>query len=178
MGLEEQFRADVAWIVDNLRFDKNVTVSVFETNIRLVGGLLSAHLFASEGFAAVPKQHAERLLQLAVDLAERLLPAFRTKSGIPRREVNLIGEKVRQRVDKISPAECGTFLLEFGVLSRITGRPEFEAAARRAMETVWALRPKEGYLLPYYNYKNKKWDSKWVGIGSGVDSYYEYLVKR
>lgn len=30
-------------------FDSNINVSVFETNIRIVGGLLSAHLLAKKG---------------------------------------------------------------------------------------------------------------------------------
>jgi hypothetical protein len=32
----------------SLLFMQNKTVSVFETNIRILGGLLSAHLFASD----------------------------------------------------------------------------------------------------------------------------------
>ena len=33
-----------AWrVVQGLHLDQNITVSVFETNIRVVGGLLSAH---------------------------------------------------------------------------------------------------------------------------------------
>lgn len=44
----EEFRRAVAVIVERLPrgFDFDVNVSVFETTIRLLGGLLSAHLFA------------------------------------------------------------------------------------------------------------------------------------
>lgn len=44
----EEFRRAVALLVEHLPrgFDFDVNVSVFETTIRLVGGLLSAHLFA------------------------------------------------------------------------------------------------------------------------------------
>jgi hypothetical protein len=44
MGNYTEFEKRVWWIVDNLRFDNDIEVSVFETNIRILGGLLSAHL--------------------------------------------------------------------------------------------------------------------------------------
>ncbi|KAL5615461.1 hypothetical protein BROUX41_005506 [Berkeleyomyces rouxiae] len=95
-------------------FDLDSKVQVFETVIRGVGGLLSAHLFAigqlpingyepfSDGswetedpFTTTPIRWANgmvydgQLLRLAYDLAERLLPAFYTSSGIPYPRVNL-----------------------------------------------------------------------------------------
>ncbi len=42
MGLDEEFRDGVEWVKRHLDFDVDGEVSVFETNIRLVGGLLSA----------------------------------------------------------------------------------------------------------------------------------------
>jgi hypothetical protein len=35
-------------VITNVNFTINRNVSVFETNIRIVGGLLSAHIFAQE----------------------------------------------------------------------------------------------------------------------------------
>ena len=43
MGLDEEFRDGVAWIAADLDFEVDGEVSVFETSIRLVGGLLSAY---------------------------------------------------------------------------------------------------------------------------------------
>lgn len=89
-------------------FDLNSKVQVFETVIRGVGGLLSAHLFAvgelpirgyepnktdaegkinikwSRGFT-----YDGQLLRLAHDLGRRLLPAFYTSTGLPYPRVNL-----------------------------------------------------------------------------------------
>lgn len=48
MGNYSEFSKNVKWIIDNLHFHRDVNVSVFETNIRVVGGLLSAHLLASD----------------------------------------------------------------------------------------------------------------------------------
>lgn len=89
-------------------FDLDSKVQVFETVIRGVGGLLSAHLFAvgelpirgyepdkkvaegkininwSRGFT-----YDGQLLRLAHDLGRRLLPAFYTSTGLPYPRVNL-----------------------------------------------------------------------------------------
>ncbi|XP_019430307.1 PREDICTED: alpha-mannosidase I MNS4-like, partial [Lupinus angustifolius] len=46
LGDRQNFAASVEWIGKNLRFDINKTVSVFETTIRVIGGLVSAHLIA------------------------------------------------------------------------------------------------------------------------------------
>lgn len=89
-------------------FDLDSKVQVFETVIRGVGGLLSAHLFAVgdlpiRGYTAVSeKKHGRegihwrnglvyngQLLRLAKDLANRLLPAFYTPTDLPYPRVNL-----------------------------------------------------------------------------------------
>jgi hypothetical protein len=97
-------------------FDLDSKVQVFETVIRGVGGLLSAHLFAIgelpiTGYRPPPpiissrpgrpsskEYHIEwindfvydgQLLRLAHDLGRRLLPAFGTNTGLPYPRVNL-----------------------------------------------------------------------------------------
>lgn len=46
MGNFSEFRRVVDHLVNKVDFDKDINVSVFETNIRIVGGLLSAHLLS------------------------------------------------------------------------------------------------------------------------------------
>ena len=41
-----EFARNVKWLEDNLDFDLDVRVNVFECNIRVLGGLLSAHMLA------------------------------------------------------------------------------------------------------------------------------------
>jgi mannosidase alpha-like ER degradation enhancer 1 len=84
------FEAAVKKTIDHVRFNKDSIVQVFEVNIRALGGLLSAHIFASDlelGFA-IPWYNGE-LLHLARDLADRLLPAFNSTFGIPFARINL-----------------------------------------------------------------------------------------
>lgn len=54
----------------------------------LAGGLLSSHIMSQRSLSAVPGYDGA-LLRLAVDLGNRLLPAFDTRSGIPLSWVHL-----------------------------------------------------------------------------------------
>jgi hypothetical protein len=73
-------------VVREVTFDRNVTVSVFEANIRILGGLLSAHVLALElaPIFGTSKRACDALLKMAYDLGERLLPAFETPTGTSR----------------------------------------------------------------------------------------------
>ena len=46
MGNASEFERMVNWCITHIDFDIDETVSVFETNIRALGGLISAHLLA------------------------------------------------------------------------------------------------------------------------------------
>lgn len=48
IGNISEFSKNIRWLEENLTFDKDYNVSVFETNIRILGGLLSAHFLATE----------------------------------------------------------------------------------------------------------------------------------
>jgi len=62
-------------LLGNLTFDRDVEVSVFESNIRVLGGLLSAHQLALVLNANLNNSYDGRfLLDHAEDLARRLLP--------------------------------------------------------------------------------------------------------
>src|SRR4029453_16520020 len=80
MELDAEFRDGVDWIRANLDFDVDGEVSVFETIIRLVGGLLRAW----------PAGGDPGLLAKAKALADRLMPAFEASPlGLPHRYINL-----------------------------------------------------------------------------------------
>ena len=68
--------------------------------------------------------------------------------------------------DKISTcAGVGTFILEFGSLTRLTGDPVFERAALRAVEAIWARRSKLGMLGNHVNVLTGAWTALDAGIG-------------
>ena len=73
---------------------------------------------------------------------------------------------------------AGTIILEFGALSRLTGLPVFEIAARKAMDYLWQQRHRGSDLIgTILNIHNGDWVRRDAGVGAGVDSYYEYLLK-
>lgn len=78
------FEAAVRNVIDWVSFDVNTKPQVFETTIRVLGGLLSGHTFAERTGQKfhIPWYRGE-LLQMAYDLGLRMLPAFDTPTGIP-----------------------------------------------------------------------------------------------
>ena len=164
MELDNEFRDGVEWVVANLDFDVDGEVSVFESSIRLVGGLLSAWHVSGDA----------RLLAKARDLADRLLPSFAASPlGIPHRFVNLRTGAVRGAVT--NPAETGTFLPEFGLLSQATGDDRYRAAAKRAQASMFERRSRIGLLADAIDCMTGAWQSRRATIGPPSDSYYEYL---
>ena len=72
------------------------------------------------------------LLSLALDLGERLMPAFSTKTGIPYGTVNLRKGVPSGETEISSTAGAGSLILEFEVLSRLVGDRSFGDAASNA----------------------------------------------
>uniref|UniRef100_A0A0N5BK53 alpha-1,2-Mannosidase n=1 Tax=Strongyloides papillosus TaxID=174720 RepID=A0A0N5BK53_STREA len=179
----DEFEKAVRFVIDNVQFDSDLDVSVFETNIRMVGGLISAHLMAN-----ILRNHDSNrltwykgeLLDMAEKLGKKLLPAFNTTTGIPFSRVNLkygITEKIRNQKNTCT-ACSGTMILEFAALSRLTGNPIFEEKAKKSMDFLWSQRHKESDLMgTVLNIHSGDWIRRESGIGAGIDSYYEYCLK-
>lgn len=79
----EGFEAAVKNVIQWVSFDVNTKPQVFETTIRVLGGLLSGHIFANESGPFHLPWYRGELLDMAHDLGKRLLPAFSTPTGIP-----------------------------------------------------------------------------------------------
>ena len=67
LGDIDRFDAAVRRVIGEVKFDVDVNVSVFETNIRAVGGLLSAHFLAKRFLP----WYTDELLKMCIDLADR-----------------------------------------------------------------------------------------------------------
>lgn len=232
-----------------MRLDRDVFVSVFEANIRVLGGLLSAHQLAADPqlriydtalhCPTVGNLNAEgadarcaeamcgtaadcalemglanascpcllrydgQLLAMATELGTRLLPAFDTPTGLPVHRLNLATGLQDPSSRHTCTAAAGTYLLEFGLLSRLTGDAMYEAVARRATAALWSRRSAlqlvgsgcvrapvvlcmrgtgvATFLCPFaacsINTHDGTWTAGHTGIGAGVDSFLEYLLK-
>ena len=145
-------------LLGNVSFSRNIEVSVFEVNIRVLGGLLGAHQVALAVSEHLKGSYDGRfLLQLAEDIGRRLLPAFKTTTGIPIHRVNLMHGVNKSESMSTCPAAGGSFLLEMGLLSRLTGNPEYEQAARRATRALWQRRSALGLVGSMIDVRSGKW---------------------
>lgn len=171
MGLHEEFKEARDWVETELSFNKNQEVNLFETTIRVLGGLLSAyHLSADEMF-----------LDKAKDLGDRLMPAFKTPSGIPFSDTNLL--TLKSHAPRWSPdsstSEVTTIQLEFRDLARCTGESRFEEAIQSVNEKVHALPKKDGLVPIFINANTGTFRvGATISLGARGDSYYEYLLKQ
>jgi ER degradation enhancer, mannosidase alpha-like 2 len=165
MHLDAEAERARALIISDLSFDRDIYVKNFEITIRLLGGLLSSYQLTGD----------KRLLSLAEDLGNRLLPVFNSPTGLPYVYVNLRTGRTRDPVT--NPAETGTLLLEFGTLSKLTGRPVFYEKAKRALVETFKRRSPLGLVGESINVETGAWTSTDSHISGGIDSYYEYLWK-
>ncbi|MBX3478448.1 MAG: glycoside hydrolase family 47 protein [Brevundimonas sp.] len=164
MELDEEFQEGVDWVKSNLDFDIDGSSQVFETNIRLVGGLVSAHLASGDPV----------LLDKARDLADRLMKAFdASPHGLPYRYVNLKTGAVRDPETNL--AEIGTYATEFGVLGRLVGDDRYYAAAKRAMKHALDRRSDLGLMAANIHAETGEFISRNASIDVYADSFYEYL---
>jgi hypothetical protein len=140
MGMTEEFARARAWVATRLepRLTKK-PVNLFETTIRVLGGLLSAHALSGDPI----------FLAKAVELGERLLPAFATPSGIPFSDVDLATGRASSPAGRSSLAEVTTVQMEFKYLAFLTNRSDFYDVAHAVSEKV-ALLPKEDGLAPMF----------------------------
>uniref|UniRef100_A0A8C9ZJ45 alpha-1,2-Mannosidase n=1 Tax=Sander lucioperca TaxID=283035 RepID=A0A8C9ZJ45_SANLU len=172
LGLKEEFAEAKDWVEKELSFDKNVDVNLFETTIRILGGLLSTyHLTGDQLF-----------LEKAKDLGSRLMPAFKTPSKIPFSDVNIgkgIAHPPRWTSDS-TLAEVTSIQLEFRELSRLTQEPQYQEAVNEVMRLVHKLPGKQDGLVPMFiNTNSGQFTHKGVfTLGARADSYYEYLLKQ
>ncbi|XKL61291.1 hypothetical protein PGB90_008348 [Kerria lacca] len=179
MGNYTEFQRVVNIITDTINFDINMNVSVFETNIRVIGGLLSAHILSHKaGILLEPGWPCNGpLLRLAENVANKLLPAFDTPTGMPYGTVNLKKGVPPGETTITCTAGIGTFILEFGTLTRLTGDPIYEEIAMNALRSLFQYQSKIGLVGNHVDIVSGVWTSQDSGIGAGIDSYFEYLVK-
>lgn len=165
MGLKDEADKTREFVVKNLSFDHDISVKNFEITIRILGGLLSTYQITGD----------KRLLALAEDLGNRLLPVFQSPTGLPYMFINLKTGVVSGA--ETNPAEIGTLLIEFGALSKLTQKPIYYDKAKRALVELYNRKSEIGLVGSTINVETGKWIDTTSHISGGIDSYYEYLLK-
>lgn len=174
MGLSEQYSRARNWVAERLHFNKNYEASVFETTIRIVGGLVAAYDLSGDAM----------YLEKCTALVEALMPAFRTTTGIPYNQINLASGRAKNPAytrGASTLAEFGTLQMEFIALSQRTGNRRWSDLSENIVNKVREVKynhnvPRGLYPLKLNPHTGKWMDSK-VSFGAMGDSWYEYLLK-
>jgi len=169
MGLKEEFNEAAAWIGAQQMPTQGAHGfhSLFEINIRALGGLLSAWDLSGN----------KALLDTAVRLADTMLHGFdNSDDGLPIPQLDVgTGETSFDGGEKVL-AQVGTMQMEFRGLTHATSDSKYRRAVDRATETL--LNATRGRGLVPNHISSEGFDGSQISLGSGGDSYYEYLLKQ
>ncbi|XP_067639758.1 mannosyl-oligosaccharide alpha-1,2-mannosidase IA [Eurosta solidaginis] len=172
MGLNKEYQEGRDWIERKFSLDNiSADLSVFETNIRFVGGMLTLYAFTGDPLYKEKAQH----------IADKLLPAFQTPTGIPYALVNT-RTGVSRNYGWASGgssilSEVGTLHCEFVYLSDITGNPLYRERVQTIRQVLKEIEKPKGLYPNFINPKTGKWGQMHMSLGALGDSYYEYLLK-
>ncbi|KAI9818142.1 MAG: mannosyl-oligosaccharide alpha-1,2-mannosidase [Pycnora praestabilis] len=188
MNLTSRLSHAREWISTSLNYTQDHEVNTFETTIRMLGGLLSAHYLSttfpdmaplSEVVEGAPGE--DLYVEKATDLADRLLGAYDSPTGVPYASVNL---KTLQGITShddggaSSTAEAASLQLEMKYLAKLTGEKNYWDKAERVIQVIDDNGMRDG-LLPIFIYpQTGTFRGDNIRLGSRGDSYYEYLIKQ
>ncbi|KAI9289547.1 glycoside hydrolase [Umbelopsis sp. AD052] len=173
MGFQEEFNEAVQAIegINYNRTVNSVPISVFETIIRHLGGLLSAYELSGH----------EILLTKAEELGQVLIPAFDTPYDLPHHWWYLESRMSRDNFTLI--AEVGTVQLEFMTLSHYTGDPQYARKAQRITDYVESMGIKQNMHIPglyptTMDVGRGDFTNSISSFGGAGDSAFEYFLKQ
>ncbi|XP_023392222.1 endoplasmic reticulum mannosyl-oligosaccharide 1,2-alpha-mannosidase [Pteropus vampyrus] len=190
LGLKKEFGEARRWVSKKLQFQKDVDVNLFESTIRLLGGLLSAYHLSGEphvltGHCAVEPASVRPPVCMprggAVSLAHVLtrMAVSVVSRGRQLRHVRFARELLPQpRVARsLPPLEIG----EKGVAAPPEAiRQGGHEAVEEVTKHVHSLSGKKDGLVPMFiNVHSGLFTHRGVfTLGARADSYYEYLLKQ
>ncbi|KAK9413475.1 putative Glycoside hydrolase family 47 protein [Seiridium unicorne] len=175
MGMRAEFDEAVAAVAE-IDFGNSTSdrVNTFETNIRYMGGLLSAYDLSSRPV----------LLAKARELGDLLYGAFNTANRMPVDFINFEQAKSGKGLiveDSVVSASPGTLSLEMTRLSQVTGDPKYYTAMSGVMNLFFRNQNKTN--IPGLWPKMVSMSEMDVTTGTSftlagcADSLYEYLPK-
>ncbi|XP_054427732.1 mannosyl-oligosaccharide 1,2-alpha-mannosidase IC [Pteronotus mesoamericanus] len=172
MELREEFQEAKAWVEENFHLNVSGEASLFEVNIRYIGGLLSAFYLTGEEVFRIK----------AIKLGEKLLPAFNTPTGIPKGVVNFKSGSNRSwgwstAGSSSILAEFGSLHLEFLHLTELSGNPVFAEKVRHIRKVLRKIDKPFGLYPNFISPVSGNWMQHHVSVGGLGDSFYEYLIK-
>ena len=173
MELKEEFAEAREWVATRLNFDRASSISMFETIIRIMGGLLSAFELSKD----------RMFLDKSRQLADKMMYAFnRNPTGLPCTTISLSSQSLCSHPawaqNAAILAEFGTIQLEFKYLAHHTGERRYWDVADRIMQLMQKSDKPHGLFPTFMNPKSGRWSSGKITFGALGDSFYEYLIKQ
>lgn len=170
--------------IETIDFSKtNSEVSLFETTIRYLGGMLSGYdLLQGPAANLAPKEtQVDALLAQSKKLGDVLKFAFDTPSGVPYNNLD-ISSKGNDGSGTNGLAVTGTLVLEWTRLSDLTGDDEYARLSQKAQSYLLNPQPPSGEPFPglvgsSIRISNGHFTDEAVSWNGGADSFYEYLIK-
>ncbi|KAH7104875.1 seven-hairpin glycosidase [Auriculariales sp. MPI-PUGE-AT-0066] len=156
--------------VKNTDFSKSDgIVSLFETTIRYIGGMLSSY--------ELNGKKDQALVDAARVLGDKLAFAWVDSNVLPYNSVNFRNNSAMP--NSAGPAEAGTLILEWGRLSEHTGNDTYLRLTDKAFRALATLTDTLLPALPggSLNAENAAPVDSHITWGGGTDSYLEYLIK-
>ncbi len=183
MNLTKELKHAREWVSTTLNYDKDQDVNTFETTIRMLGGLLSAHYLQETLPGLKPENPNEEdvFLEKAADLADRLIGAYESPSGVPWASVILkTGEGRASHADggASSTAEATSLQLEMKYLAILTGEEHYWKKSEKVMQAIDNNGAKDGLVPIFVDADSGTFRGNEIRLGSRGDSYYEYLIKQ
>ncbi len=182
MNLTSRLSHAREWISTSLNYDQDQEVNTFETTIRMLGGFLSAYYLSTtypDMASITDDDHGaageDLYLEKAADLADRLLGAFDSGSGIPYASVNLRTLKgIASHADggASSTAEATSVQLEMKYLAMLTGEKNYWDKAEKVMQVVDDNGMEDGLLPIFIHADQGTFRGENIRLGSRGDSYY------
>lgn len=182
MNLTSRVQNARKWIHTSLHYDQDHAVNTFETTIRMLGGLLSAHYLSTTYTDLAPIADDDEgapgedlYIEKATALADRLLGAFESPSGVPYASINLntsVGVESHTDNGASSTAEATTIQLEFKYLAKLTGEANYWQKVEKVMEVVEGNGREDGLVPIFIQPKTGKFMGQNIRLGSRGDSYY------
>lgn len=172
--------------ISTIDFTKTSTgsVSLFETTIRYLGGMISGYDLLKGPFAhlAYKNDKIDGLIVQSIRLAETLRFAFNTPTGIPYNALFISDQTPANDGLHNGLATIGSLVLEWTRLSDITGNTLYTNLTQKAESYLLdpqphGAQPFPGLLVSNVNTNTGLFINGSVNWGSGSDSFYEYLIK-
>jgi endoplasmic reticulum Man9GlcNAc2 1,2-alpha-mannosidase len=171
MNLTTEVERAKDWIANTLNWEQDKEVSLFETTIRMLGGLLSAHYLSGGD---------DVYLEKAVDLADRLLGGFESPTGIPYASVNLkqrYGTQSHADGGASTTSEVSTLQLEFKYLAKLTGETLYWEKAEKVIQALESNKAQDGLVPIFVSPDTGLYTTQLIRLGSRGDSYYGRTLK-